>query len=74
VVSKSGKPLYAAIDVNCGGVQRAMTSQNDGSFVVRDLPDGRPCTVIARKDGGLTELETDGTAPLRIVIDSPVNP
>lgn len=74
VVSKSGKPLYAAIDVNCDGVYRRMTSEKDGSFVVRDLPDGRHCSVIARKDGGRTDLETDGSAPLRIVIDSPVNP
>ena len=74
VVSTSGKPLYAAIDVDCGGVQRTLTSQNDGSFVVRDLPDGRHCKVVARKDGGRTELETDGTAPLRIVVDPLVNP
>jgi hypothetical protein len=74
VVSKTGKPLYAAIEVNCGGVQRRMTSENDGSFVVRDLPDGRHCSVIASKDGARTELETDGTVPLRVVIDSPLNP
>jgi hypothetical protein len=74
VVSKTGKPLYAAIEVNCGGVQRRMTSENDGTFVVRDLPDGRRCNVIASKDGERTELETDGTVPLRVVIDSPVIP
>lgn len=74
VVSKSGKPLVAAIEVNCGGVQRRMTSENDGSFVVRDLPNGRRCSVIASKDGERTELETDGTVPLRAVIDSPTNP
>jgi hypothetical protein len=74
VVSKSGKPLSAAIEVKCGGVQRRMTSENDGTFVVRDLPDGRRCSVLASKDGERTELETDGTIPLRIVIDSPLNP
>jgi hypothetical protein len=74
VVSKSGKPLFAAVEVNCGGVQRALTSQNDGSFVVRDLPEGRRCSVIASKNGARTDLETDGTAPLRIVIDSPMDP
>jgi hypothetical protein len=74
VVSKSGKPLYAAIEVNCGGVQRRMRSENDGSFMVRDLPDGRRCNVIASKDGERTELETDGTVPLRLVIASPLNP
>jgi Carboxypeptidase regulatory-like domain len=74
VVSKSGKPLYAAIEVNCGGVQRRTTSGNDGSFVVRDLPHDRHCSVIASKDGERTELETDGAAPLRVVINSPANP
>jgi hypothetical protein len=74
VISKSGKPLFAAIEVDCAGVRRQMNTQQDGSFVVRDLPEGRLCKLIASRDGGRADVETDGRAPLRLVVDTPMHP
>jgi len=74
VVSKSGRPLEAAIEASCGAVRRYAMSEPDGSFVVQDLPEGPRCRVLAGKDGVRVEVDADGRAPLRLVIDSPLNP
>jgi hypothetical protein len=74
VFTKSGKPLFASIDVDCAGVRRYCSTERDGAFIVRDLPDGRRCKLTASRDEARTEVETDGSAPLRLVIDTELHP
>jgi hypothetical protein len=69
VVDKAGKPMVGAIWATCGAVRRRLNyTEKDGTFILFDLPTNR-CTIEAAAENERATLQSDGTGPVRFVLN-----